>query len=139
MSGRSKFSPYRIPTQGVTGSGSGWTLLAFLFSTGNCSLLLLPLGSSSTLALLALAEFLVTSMGLWMWECLNPALSVHPSLHLSVLFFFFLFWLGWYFWASLQEIYLISQKNLFQLLMTQRSCSETTFISSLFWLILLKQ
>lgn len=87
MSGRSKFSPYRIPTQGVTGSGSGWTLLAFLFSTGTCSLLLLPLGSSSTLALLALAEFLVASMGLWMWECLNPALSVHPSL--SAFFFFF--------------------------------------------------
>lgn len=66
--------------KGVRGSGSGWTLLAFLFSTGTCSLLLLPLGSSSTLALLALAEFLVTSMGLWMWERLNPTLFVHPSL-----------------------------------------------------------
>lgn len=44
-------------------------------------------------------------LGLGMWECLNPGLFVHPSLRQS----FVWFWLGWYFWASLQGIYLISK------------------------------
>lgn len=43
---------------------------------------LLPLGVVQQYSgLLALAErFLVTSLGLGMWECLNPGLFVHPSL-----------------------------------------------------------